>query len=72
MSFIRGFAGLDFTDFGRIPMFTIGRKVEIVSFVIRFYGIIFSSYELFIIPRLNNAIHNSRFSDSKYSLFIFF
>ena len=38
-SFISGFAALDFTDFGRIPMFTMGRKVEIVSFVIRFYGI---------------------------------
>ena len=35
-----GFAALDFTYFGRIPIFTTGRKVEIVSFVIRFYGII--------------------------------
>ena len=32
----------------------------------------FSSYELFIIPRLDGVIHNSRFSNSKYSLFIFF
>ena len=39
-SFISGFDALDFTDFARIQMFTIGRKVEIVSFVIRFYGII--------------------------------
>ena len=31
----------------------------------------FSSYELFIIPRLDGVIHNSRFSNSKYSLFIF-
>ena len=36
-NFISGFAALDFTDFARIPMFAIGRKVEIiVSFVIRF------------------------------------
>ena len=62
-SFISRFAALDFTDFGWIPMFTIGRKVEMGSF---------SSYELFIIPRLNGIIHNSRFSNSKYSLFIFF
>ena len=33
---------------------------------------LFSSYELFIIPRLDGVIHNSRFSNSKYSLFIFF
>ena len=32
----------------------------------------FSSYELFIIPWIDGAIHNSRFSNSKYSLFIFF
>ena len=32
----------------------------------------FSSYELLIIPRLDGVIHNSRFSNSKYSLFIFF
>ena len=31
----------------------------------------FSIYELFIIPRLDGVIHNSRFSNSKYSLFIF-
>ena len=37
---LSGFAALDFTEFGRIPMFTMGRKVEIASFVIRFYGII--------------------------------
>ena len=35
-----GFAALDFTGFERIPVFTKGRKVEIVSFVTRFYGII--------------------------------
>ena len=39
-SFISGFAASDFTGFGRIPMFTMGKKVEIVSLVIRFYGII--------------------------------
>ena len=39
-SFISGFAALDFTGFARIPMFTMGRKVEIVSFVTGFYGII--------------------------------
>ena len=39
-SFISGFDALDFADFARIQMFTIGRKVEIVSFVIRFYEII--------------------------------
>ena len=32
----------------------------------------FSIYELFIIPRLDGVIHNSRFSNFKYSLFIFF
>ena len=32
----------------------------------------FSSYELFIIPRLDGVIHNSRFSNSKYSVLIFF
>ena len=32
----------------------------------------FSSYELFIIPRLDGVIYNSWFSNSKYSLFIFF
>ena len=69
-SFISGFAALDFTGFARIPMFTKSRKVEIVSFVTSFMGS-FSSYELFIIPRLDGAIHNSRFSNSKYSLFIF-
>ena len=31
----------------------------------------FNSYELFINPRLDSVIHNSGFSDSKYSLFIF-
>ena len=31
----------------------------------------FNSYELLIIPRLDNVIHNSGFSKSKYSLFIF-
>ena len=60
-----------FTGFARIPIFTMGRKVEIVSFVTRFMGS-FSSYELFIIPRLDGVINNSRFSNSKYSLFIFF
>ena len=69
-SFISGFAALDFTGFARIPMFTMSRKVEIVSFVTTFMGS-FSSYELFIIPRLDGAIHNSRFSNSEYSLFIF-
>ena len=39
-SFISGFAASDFTGFGRIPMFTMGKKIEIVSLVIRFYGII--------------------------------
>ena len=34
-SFISGFAALDFTDLGRIPVFKMGKKVEIVSFVIR-------------------------------------
>ena len=38
--FISGFAALDFSGFARIPMFTMDRNVEIVSFVIRFYGII--------------------------------
>ena len=51
-------------------MFTMSRKVEIVSVVTTFMGS-FSSYELFIIPRLDGAIHNSRFSNSEYSLFIF-
>ena len=32
----------------------------------------FGSYELFIILRLDGVIHNSRFSNSKYSVFIFF
>ena len=32
----------------------------------------FSSYELLFIPRLDGVIHNSRFWNSKYSLFIFF
>ena len=32
----------------------------------------FSSYELFFIPRLDGVNHNSWFSHSKYSLFIFF
>ena len=32
----------------------------------------FNSYDqLFIIPRLDSVIHNSGFSNSKYSLFIF-
>ena len=31
----------------------------------------FNSYELFIIPWLDSVIHNSGFSNSKYSLFIF-
>ena len=31
----------------------------------------FNSYELFIIPRLDSVIHNSGFSNSKYSLFSF-
>ena len=35
-SVISGFAALDFTGFARIPTFTMARKVEIVSFVIRF------------------------------------
>ena len=35
-SFISGFAASDFTGFGRIPMFTMGKKVEIVSLVILF------------------------------------
>ena len=35
------------------------------------FMVAFSSYELFIIPRLDGVIHNSRFSNSKYSLFIF-
>ena len=39
-SFISGFAALDFTGFAQIPMFTMGRKIEIVSFVTGFYGII--------------------------------
>ena len=39
-SFISGFAALDFTGFVRIPIFAMSRKVEIVPFVIRFYGII--------------------------------
>ena len=30
-SFISGFAALDFTDFGRIPMFTMGRKFEFLN-----------------------------------------
>ena len=46
-------------------MFAMGGKVELISFVL------FNSYELFIIPRLDSVIHNSGFSDSKYSLFIF-
>ena len=29
------------------------------------------SYEFLITPRLDGVIHNSRFSNSKYSLFIF-
>ena len=69
-SFISGFATLDFTGFARIPMFTMSRKVEIVSFVNTVMGSL-SSYELFIIPRLDGAIHNSQFSNSEYSLFIF-
>ena len=40
LSGVSGFAASDFTGFGRIPMFTLGKKVEIVSLVIRFYGII--------------------------------
>jgi len=32
----------------------------------------FNSFELFTIPRLDSIIHNSGFSNSKYSLFIFF
>ena len=39
-SFISGFAALEFTGFVRIPIFAMGRKVEIVPFIIRFYGII--------------------------------
>ena len=39
-SFILEMATLDFTGFVRIPMFTMGRKVEFFSFIIRFYGII--------------------------------
>ena len=39
-------------------MFTMGRKVKIVSFVIRFVGS-FSSYELFFIPTLDGVNHNS-------------
>ena len=31
----------------------------------------FNSYELFIISKLDSVIHNSEFSNSKYSLFIF-
>ena len=31
----------------------------------------FNSYELFIIPRRDSVIHNSGFSNYKYSLFIF-
>ena len=39
--FISGFAALFcFTGFARIPMFAMGRKVELISFVFRFYGII--------------------------------
>ena len=49
-----------FTGFARIPIFTMGRKVEIVSFVTRFTGS-FSSYELFIIPRLDVVINNPDF-----------
>ena len=70
-SSISGFAALDFTGFARIPMFAMGRKDEIDFSSSVFMGS-FSSYELFIIPRLDDVIHNSRFSDSKYSLFIFF
>ena len=39
--FISGFALLFcFTGFGQIPMFAMGGKVELISFVFRFYGII--------------------------------
>ena len=44
-------------------------KLKLLSSV--FMGSL-SSYELFIFPRLEGVIHNSRFSNSKYSLFIFF
>ena len=46
-----------------------GKKLFLSSCV--FVGS-FNSYELFIIPRLDGVIYNSRFSNSKYSLFIFF
>ena len=46
-----------------------GKKLFLSSCV--FMGS-FNSYELFIIPRLDGVIYNSRFSNSKYSLFIFF
>ena len=39
--FLSGFAALFcFTGFARIPMFAMGRKVELISFVFSFYGII--------------------------------
>ena len=69
-SFISGFAALDFADFPRILMFTIGRKVELFLSSSVFMGS-FNSYELFIILRLDGVIHNSRFSfKPRYSLFI--
>ena len=71
-SFISGFVALDFTGFARVPMFTMGRKVELVSFVIRFYGIIWQLRVFHYSEALDGVIDNSRFSNSKYSLFIFF
>jgi len=81
-SFISGFAALDFTDFGRIPMFTMGRKVEIVSFFIRqgflwdhlaamSYSLFRGEIVLFIIPDfLTPNIHYSSSFKPRYSLFI--
>ena len=71
-SFISGFAALDFTDFGGFQCLRWAEKLKLFLSSSVFMGS-FSSYELFIIPRLDGVIHaNSRFSNSKYSLFIFF
>ena len=67
-----GFAALDFNQVSRgFQCLLWAEKLKLFLSSSVFMGS-FSSYELFIIPRLDGVIHNCRFSNSKYSLFIFF